>query len=257
MNYNNLNKENSENKIYFEANQICETDLELQYWMNYFTNQKNKRLLDIATEQGTISDTLSPIFEEVITMGFEQITLEKIRNSNSSSKYKNISYIVGNTENLPFKKCSFDTVICRYAAYYFKNPSHFLWEIQRVLEDQGLFILIDSVSPENKHHDKFYNYFEKKRDSSQHYILKKNNWISLLERNRLRIQSCLTYERKNDFNAWCNMLKIPKKVRLMLTDYILLTSKEMQGFSNIEFENQIINSFSTETIVLICRKINT
>ncbi|OUB12034.1 SAM-dependent methyltransferase [Bacillus thuringiensis serovar yunnanensis] len=257
MNHNISNKNRSEFSISNEINQVYEKDLELQYLMNYFQTRKNNRLLDIATEKGTVSEILAPVFEEVITMGLDQVALEKIRNSISSSKYENVSFVNGNTEILPFKECSFDTVICRYAAYYFKNTAHFLREVQRVVVDNGIFILIDNVSPENKHHDKFYNYFEKKRDSGHHYVLKKNNWVSLLEKNGLRIQSCLTYERKNNFDAWCNKLKISKKVRLMLTDYILLTSKEMQGFFNLELENQNIKSFSTESIILICRKTNT
>ncbi|EOO27154.1 hypothetical protein IIU_05953 [Bacillus cereus VD133] len=248
MNHNishNFNSEHSE--------KICE----LQYLLNHFKTRKNNSLLDIVTEKGNVSDILAPFFEEIIAMGFDQITLEQVRKSINSNKHKNVSFVIGNTKRLPFKECSFDTVICRDAAYYFKNPSHFLWEVQRVLEEQGLFILIDNVSPENKHHDKFYNYFEKKRDPSHHYALKKQDWISLLEKNGLRIQSCLTYERQNNFDDWCNMLKIPKKVHLMLTNYILLTSKEMHGFFNIEIKNQKIKSFSTETAVLICRKTNT
>ncbi len=76
----------------------------------------------------------------------------------------------------------FDTITCRIAAHHFTNPAQFIYEVNRTLEDNGLFILIDNVSPENNEYDTFYNFIEKKRDPSHERALKKTEWITLLEK---------------------------------------------------------------------------
>lgn len=60
----------------------------------------------------------------------------------------------------------FDTITCRIAAHHFTNPAQFIYEVNRTLEHNGLFILIDNVSPENNEFDIFYNFIEKARSES-------------------------------------------------------------------------------------------
>ena len=55
----------------------------------------------------------------------------------------------------------FDTITCRIATHHFTSPAQFIYEVNRTLEDNGLFILIDNVSPENNEYDTFYNFIEK------------------------------------------------------------------------------------------------
>ena len=55
----------------------------------------------------------------------------------------------------------FDTITCRIAAHHFTSPAQFIYEVNRTLENNGLFILIDNVSPENNEYDTFYNFIEK------------------------------------------------------------------------------------------------
>ena len=45
--------------------------------------------------------------------------------------------------------------------HHFTSPAQFIYEVNRTLEDNGLFILIDNVSPENNEYDTFYNFIEK------------------------------------------------------------------------------------------------
>ena len=43
----------------------------------------------------------------------------------------------------------------------FYESGSIYFEVNRTLEDNGLFILIDNVSPENNEYDTFYNFIEK------------------------------------------------------------------------------------------------
>ncbi|MEY8348030.1 class I SAM-dependent methyltransferase [Bacillus cereus] len=234
--------------------QIHAKGQDLQYVVQQVKNRKNIHLLDIATGGGHVVNTLAPLFKSVIALDLTEKMLEKAKESIHSNGHDNVSFVAGNAEDLPFSDASFDTVVCRIAAHHFSNPSQFIFEVHRTLEENGLFILIDNVAPENNEYDTFYNFIEKKRDPSHRRALKKTEWISLLEKNGLQMQSCYTFEKQFDFDWWCNMMNVPQVTRSKLTDCMMKTSNEMQGFFNIQFKNDKVESFYTEMALFICQK---
>ncbi|CJK03669.1 Uncharacterized methyltransferase ycgJ [Streptococcus pneumoniae] len=125
------------------------------------------------------------------------------------------------------------------------------------MKDNGLFILIDNVSPENNEYDTFYNFIEKKRDPSHERALKKTEWLTLLEKNGLQMQSCLTFDKKFDFDWWCNMMDVPLQKREKLTECMMKAPNEMKGYFNIQFKNNKVESFYTEMAMFICKKSTT
>ncbi|MDF9506552.1 SAM-dependent methyltransferase, partial [Bacillus cereus] len=127
----------------------------------------------------------------------------------------------------------------------------------RTLEDNGLFILIDNVSPENNEYDTFYNYIEKTLVPSHERALKKTEWLTLLEKNGLQMQSCLTFDKKFDFDWWCNMMNVPVQKREKLTECMMKAPNEMKGYFNIQFKNNKVDSFYTEMAMFICKKSTT
>ncbi|EOP11154.1 MULTISPECIES: class I SAM-dependent methyltransferase [unclassified Bacillus (in: firmicutes)] len=227
---------------------------DLQYVVQQVESRHNKRLLDIATGGGHVANVLAPLFQEVVALDLTEKMLENAKNFIISNGHDNVSFVDGNAESLPFSDSSFDTITCRIAAHHFTNPAQFIYEVNRTLEDNGLFILIDNVSPENNEYDTFYNFIEKKRDPSHERALKKTEWITLLEKNGLQMQSCLTFDKKFEFDWWCNMMNVPLQKRMKLTECMMKTSVEMQEFFNIQYENNKIISFYTEMALFVCKK---
>lgn len=227
---------------------------DLQYVVQQVESRHNNRLLDIATGGGHVANVLAPLFNEVVALDLTEKMLENAKKFIISNGHENVSFVAGNAESLPFSDSSFDTITCRIAAHHFMNPAQFIYEVNRTLEDNGLFILIDNVSPENNEYDTFYNFIEKKRDPSHERALKKTEWITLLEKNGLQMQSCLTFDKKFDFDWWCDMMNVPLQKRVKLTECMMKTSVEMQEFFNIQYENNKIISFYTEIALFVCRK---
>src|SRR5690606_39820909 len=60
-------------------------------------------------------------------------------------------------EDLPFADGSFDLVTCRIAPHHFADVQRAVHEVARVLRPGGLFLLIDSVAPEDPELDEFLN----------------------------------------------------------------------------------------------------
>ena len=108
---------------------------------------------------------LAPMFEEVVALDLTEQMLEKAKVFIKQNGHENVSFVAGNAEDLPFAYI-FDTITCRIAAHHFTNPAQFIYEVNRTLKDNGLFILIDNVSPENNEYDTFYNFIEKARPKS-------------------------------------------------------------------------------------------
>ncbi|HDR4511443.1 MULTISPECIES: class I SAM-dependent methyltransferase [Bacillus] len=227
---------------------------DLQYVVQQVEFRHNNRLLDIATGGGHVANVLAPLFKEVVALDLTEKMLENAKKFIISNGHDNVSFVAGNAESLPFSDSSFDTITCRIAAHHFTNPAQFIYEVNRTLEHNGLFILIDNVSPENNEYDTFYNFIEKKRDPSHERALKKTEWITLLEKNGLQMQSCLTFDKKFDFDWWCDMMNVPLQKRVKLTECMMKTSVEMQEFFNIQYENNKIISFYTEMALFVCKK---
>lgn len=97
----------------------------------------------------------------------------------------------------------------------------------------------------------------KRRDPSHERALKKTEWITLLEKHGLQMQSCHTFDKKFDFDWWCDMMDVPMQKRVKLTECMMKTSNEMQEFFEIQFENNKIESFYTEMALFVCKKSST
>lgn len=61
-------------------------------------------------------------------------------------KLVNTKFVVGDSENLPFSKNSFDAVICTNSFHHYPNPQAFFNEAARVLRRGGSLILRDYTS---------------------------------------------------------------------------------------------------------------
>ena len=77
---------------------------------------------------------------------------------------KNVTFSVAAAESLPFTTASLDLVTCRLAPHHFQDVPRFLREVHRVLRTDGIFCLVDSVSPESEKLIAWQNRVEKLRD---------------------------------------------------------------------------------------------
>ncbi|MFD0771929.1 class I SAM-dependent methyltransferase [Bacillus sp. CGMCC 1.60114] len=246
-----------QNSAKYVTSQIHAKGKDLQFLIENVRNNKNNRLLDIATGGGHVANALASLFQDVVAFDLTESMLEKAEQFIRSNGYTNVSFVQGNAEKLPFPNASFDTITCRIAAHHFMNIDQFVTEVHRTLEKDGLFFLIDNVAPEVEEYDVFYNFLEKKRDPSHNRAYKKTEWISLLEKNGLQVQSYTTFDKKFMFEWWCDMINVPKNERDELTHYMIKAPKEIQEWFHITIEKNEVQSFYTEMTLFVARKSST
>lgn len=99
---------------------------------------KNKRVLDIACGEGYGSFLLSEMSATVTGIDINSKTIE-----NAKLKYRknNLTYLVGNAENIPAQHAEFDVVVSFETLEHIYKHDKMLSELKRVLKPGGLLII--------------------------------------------------------------------------------------------------------------------
>lgn len=100
--------------------------------------------LDVGCGTGPMIELLSKKFPDKNYTGVD-LTPRMIEVA-QEKKLVNTKFVVGDSENLPFSKNSFDAVICTNSFHHYPNPQAFFNEAARVLRRGGSLILRDYTS---------------------------------------------------------------------------------------------------------------
>ena len=122
--------------------EICKEDYEpilAELKMKHFD-----RLLDVGCGTGPMIELLTSEFADKSYTGLD-ITPRMIEVAKSKN-LANATFVVGDSENLPFDKAAFDAVICANSFHHYPNPQAFINEVSRVLSKGGRFVLRDYTS---------------------------------------------------------------------------------------------------------------
>lgn len=209
-----------------------------------------EQLLDIATGGGHTANAFAPLVKKVTAVDLTAEMLAAAENFITKNGHKNVDFVQGDAEKLPFEDESFEIVTCRIAPHHFPNVDIFIKEVHRVLKPQGKFILDDNVVPENEEFDRFYNTIEKLRDFSHYRAWKKSEWIRKLEENSLEIFEMHRFEKTFRFEPWCANMKLPEPEKKDLAKYILKTSQRIKDKFRIVIEDGKVICFVGEAIIL-------
>ncbi|TYR79404.1 class I SAM-dependent methyltransferase [Priestia megaterium] len=213
-----------------------------------------KSLLDIATGGGHVVNKLAPLFNKAVALDLTPGMLERAEQLIKDNGHSNVSFVRGDAENLPFQEETFSTVTCRIAPHHFPNVTKFVRETFRVLKQDGVFLLIDNVSPEIDEYDQFYNFIEKKRDPSHYRAYKKTEWLAMLEKNGFRVEMVTTFPKIFLFDDWCKMMNVSERDKAELNVYMTSMPQQLQNFFSIKSEDGNVKSFQGEAMLMVGRK---
>lgn len=101
-------------------------------------------LLDVGCGTGPMIELLVKEFPDGNYTGID-LTPRMIEVA-QAKKLPHTKFLVGDSENLPFKENSFDVVICTNSFHHYPNPQAFLDGVARVLKDGGRLVLRDYTS---------------------------------------------------------------------------------------------------------------
>ena len=186
-----------------------------------------ERTLDIATGTGFTAFALALKVSNVVATDLTPEMVVKASELAQEKAIGNIMFSVAAAESLPFKTASFDLVTCRLAPHHFQDVPKFLSEVLRVLRTEGLFCLVDSVSPESKKLIAWQNRVEKLRDDSHVFGYPPSQWDKMIVEAGFEIQDTAhTRNAQMSFLWWVRPQKNPPEVVKEIRDAFALLSPE-------------------------------
>ncbi len=101
-------------------------------------------VVDVGTGPGTIPLHLQRFFPEAVFLGLDISTAMLTQARHHSERMAvPLRLVSGEGEHLPFADNSLDMVISFFTMHHINNPGALLAEVDRVLKDDGKFLLID------------------------------------------------------------------------------------------------------------------
>lgn len=137
---------------YDNLNRVISFGIDVQWRkrvVNLLKAKKPKNILDIATGTGDLAIKLVETGAEKIigldiSPGMLEVGRKKVQKKNMGNT---IDMVVGDSENLPFEKNSFDAVTVAFGVRNFETLEKGLSEIYRVLRPQGTFVVLETSIP--------------------------------------------------------------------------------------------------------------
>lgn len=186
----------------------------------FFSGKSDSLVLDVGSGSGHAAFAIAPSVKWVIACDKSESML---KNVTTGSKERNLTNIVTRTsssENLVFDKSSFDFVVSRFSLHHWDSYNKALVEINRVLKQDGYFLLIDTISPENDLLETFINTVESLRDNSHIKSRKISELCTSLISSGFLVEKIETYDYNVDFEDWVTRKKTSNDYKKVLKNYI-------------------------------------
>lgn len=136
-------------------------------------------VLDVATGAGHTALRFAPHVRRVIASDIAQNMLDTAAAYITENGVTNVEFQLADAENLPFPDGMFDLVTCRIAPHHFPDAATFVRECARVLRSDGVLLVQDQVSSDDRAIDAAANDFERLRDPSHYHAYGFEEWLNM------------------------------------------------------------------------------
>jgi len=131
----------------------------------------HERVLDIATGPGYIAEAFARAAREVIGVDLTAAMLAIGEERTKQNGLSNVSFRIGDAQNLPFERENFDVVVCRLALHHMQEPGRVMGEMTRVCRAGGTVLVEDIFASEHRERAEYQDRWEKLRDPSHVRVL--------------------------------------------------------------------------------------
>lgn len=207
------------------------------------------RVLDVACGTGLVSFVLAPYAREVVGIDISPGMLAKARQIRHLREVRNVRFLLGKAEHLPFKDGEFDVVVCRLAIHHFPQPEREIREMARVLKGRGRLVISDTVSSEDEREARLHNALERLRDPSHARMLAPTELVQLIEQAGVHVHESLLQFRERTYDEWMDVITDPVRTENLKTVMEELARAGVSAGLNLRIENEQL--WLTHTIALI------
>jgi SAM-dependent methyltransferase len=212
---------------------------------------RDAALLDLGCGSGHVSFAVSPHVASVTACDLSPEMLELVARVAAERGLTNIATHAGTAEALPFTNGTFDIVISRLSAHYWRDLVAGLREAARVLKPGGMATFVDVVSPGVPVLDTFLQTMSLMGNPSHVRSYSTAEWVAATKeagfsrgrstRRRLRIE----------FAAWIDRLGTPP----VLADAIRALQQTVPEQVRAHFQAEPDGSFTVDTLLLEVNKV--
>lgn len=196
-------------------------------------------VLEVAAGTAICGRALAPFVEKVVCVDATSAMLEAGRKKADENQIKNIEFVEGLAEQLPFEDETFDIVITRLAFHHFAIAKEPFQEMKRVLKKGGKLVVWDLEATEESLRE-IDDKIENMRDPSHNRILSKKEFLDLYA-NEFEMELVESKEIPVNLEGWMNLTDTPEPIRKEINE---LMEKDLQkeiqtGFFPYRKEGQI------------------
>lgn len=195
------------------------------------------RVLDVACGTGVVSFALAAQACEVVGIDISPGMLAKAREIRHRRGIRNVHFVLGEAEHLPFKDGEFDLVVCRLAIHHFPQPEREIREMARVLKAGGRLVISDTVSSEDEREAQLHNALERLRDPSHARMLSQTELTKLIESVGLRVCEAHIQTRDRSYDDWMDVINDPIRTENLKIVMRELARAEVSAGLKLRIEN--------------------
>jgi ubiquinone/menaquinone biosynthesis C-methylase UbiE len=197
-----------------------------------------ERVLDVATGAGHAAFAFAPYVAEVIASDITPEMLEQVRRLAAERGLENVrTRGDAPAEALPFGDGEFDRVLCRIAAHHFPDVPRFLAEVHRVLRPGGVFLLCDTISPDDDPEtDAWLDGVERLRDPSHVRDWSAAEWRRMATEAGFVVEAldALSCRTEQSFEAWVTRMACPPQTVAELAERFRTAPEGARTFIDLQ-----------------------
>lgn len=211
--------------------------------------------LDVATGGGHTALALSRVCARVVASDLTERMLRAAEEFIRSQGVDNVEFVQADAEHLPFESSRFDLVSCRIAPHHFSDVAAFVGEVARVLVPGGIFLLEDSVVPEDPELDAFLNSVERVRDGTHVRSLRASEWRRTITDAGLMIEDGQAVDKLHELDSWLARAHTPEEARRRVMEtFENAPDSARQAFRITLAEGGDVHSFTDQKLLIKARK---
>jgi ubiquinone/menaquinone biosynthesis C-methylase UbiE len=195
---------------------------------------KSPKVLDLGCGAGHISFSAAPFSASVTAYDLSARMLAVVAESAKQRNLQNIEISQGPAERLPFPDRTFDVIVTRFSAHHWADVPAAMKEVHRVLNPDGVAVVIDIIAPENPLHDTTLQAIELLRDASHVRDYRASEWASIFGSAEFAHQQINTWRLKMVFDEWLARMRTPAERVVAIKSLLDTAPEETRRYFSVE-----------------------
>lgn len=184
----------------------------VDYTISKMKLQKTDHVLEMAAGTCICGRAIAPHVKHVTCLDMTPAMISIGKNTAEKENLDNMTFVLGDSRELPFLDDSFDIVFSRLAFHHFPDIEQPFKEMKRVLKPGGKLIIID-MEATNEQLRQVEDEIEILRDPSHVKNISKDEFLDLYEKNGLNVELCEATKIPVILDNWLEHTKTPEDIQ--------------------------------------------